>query len=200
MEMILLKDWLKENRRPAREWLKNGGPRKRTTGFILHSTAGEDTAGAIVTLIEKGLSYNYLIEKEGRVIKLIPSANRGFHAGSSYGWEQEARGVNRAQYANTPANRRAGRVGNFVAGCSVNDYTVGISFVHNNNGRTHLHDAQIKAATELLRELKTAFPQADRVSTHYGVSHPRKTDPDPCDSRAIASAAGLTYWPGLRND
>src|SRR5580704_15114005 len=92
---------------------------------VLHSTAGSERSpasadNAIATLRLRGLSYHYIITKDGSVIKCLPVGQKAYHAGSSYGPHEAERGISTAQDAE----------GNFVAGTSVNGYSVGISFVN----------------------------------------------------------------------
>ena len=140
------------------------GDRRRTTGVILHATAGDTADGAESALLASGNSYHYLITKTGSIIKLLPASRRANHAGESIGWD----------------------------GPNCNDYTIGISFVNRNDGRVPLTEAQYKAAAELIKTLKKQFPTMRYYSTHRIVSPGRKTDPNTFS--IMGFDCGLEYW------
>lgn len=155
---------------PLKPELKHGPPREKTTGVVLHATAGGSLSGAIATLREKGFAYHYLIDKRGLVTKCCPSTAKASHAGESHGWD-----------------------GDFC-----NRYSIGVSFVNWDTKEDKITPSQVAACVELLKTLRSTFPDLKYVSTHYGVSYPRKQDPVSCDAKAIAESAGLEYWPGRR--
>lgn len=151
--------------------------------IVLHATAGSSVTGAVATLREKRLGYHYIIDKDGTIWKCAPIGSITYHAGSSYGPLQAALGV--------PMNRR--RDGTFEAGCSVNSYSIGISYVNLNDGRDPYPNAQILACEELVRVIAAAVP-IRWLTTHAQVSFPRKTDPKGARSDAVAAACGLEFW------
>lgn len=168
---------------------------------IVHSTAGrerpDDSAqNAIDTLRNRGLSYHYIVAKSGKIYKCVATSRTARHAGSSYGPREEQKGVSRTQYVNNAANRKAERVAKFVAGCSVNPYSIGISLVNMNDGTDPYPAAQIEAMHELIRALKEAIPTLVQISAHYEVSPKRKNDPrgPGFDLDATAAATGLAVW------
>ncbi|MCW5943136.1 MAG: N-acetylmuramoyl-L-alanine amidase [Fimbriimonadaceae bacterium] len=162
--------------------------------IVLHATAGGTLAGAVKALRDKGLGYHYLIDKKGVVHKGCPAAMETFHAGSSYGPHEAAAGVSRLQYAYSQKNVQLGRVAKFVAGCSVNAYTIGISFVNLNDGVDKYTTAQVEACAELIPLLKVQFPSLVHLTAHFEVSPKRKTDPIKFDLDAMAARVGLTVW------
>lgn len=48
-------------------------------GIVFHHTAGGSSEGAINALKQRGLSYNYLIEKDGTVVQLVPPEQGALH-------------------------------------------------------------------------------------------------------------------------
>lgn len=162
--------------------------RKSTTvvdTIVMHATAGSSLSGAIQTLKERGLSYHYIIEKDGDVTKCVGSTDVAYHAGSSYGPHEQAKGIDPKQHPTTHE---------FVAGTGVNEYTIGICFVNLNDGKDPYTPQQMESAATLIKQLKTAFPKLHWLTTHYWVSPKRKSDPAKFDMAALAAKTGLTLW------
>lgn len=151
---------------------------------VMHSTAGSSLAGAISTLRQKGYGYHYLIDKDGTVWKGAPYSRSVGHAGNSYGPREESKRVSRRQDSHS----------NFVAGCSVNGYSIGISFVNENNGKVPITQVQLNSAEELVKELKAALPKLEWITTHAIVSPHRKTDPRLFGLNSFAKQVGLNPW------
>ncbi len=135
---------------------------------VLHATAGSTAQGAIATLRERGLSYHYLVDKDGSVTKLAGTSRAAFHAGESAGPQ----------------------------GPAVNGYSVGVSLVNLNDGRDPYPQAQRMAVEELLGELAVAMPSLRYLTTHYTISPGRKTDPKGYPVAELAAACGLELWLG----
>jgi hypothetical protein len=49
--------------------------------IVLHTTGGKGVAGAVQTLLARGLSYNYLIDEVGNIYQLVHYNNSAWHAG-----------------------------------------------------------------------------------------------------------------------
>jgi N-acetyl-anhydromuramyl-L-alanine amidase AmpD len=158
-------------------------PLTRVSLIVMHATAGTSLSGAISTLRQRGLGYHYLIDTDGRIVKGAPTSRVVGHAGNSYGPREQARGVSRQQ--------RHG--GEFVAGCSVNGYSIGVSFVHPNDGVTAITRKQWDAAVALVWALAAAHT-IEWVTTHAIVSPGRKTDPRPFNLDAFAKECRLPAW------
>ena len=150
------------------KWLANRARKKPCSTVVLHATAGSSLSGAIETLLRRGISYHYIIDKCGLVTKCAPYTRVAYHAGKSHGPD----------------------------GPSVNSYSVGISFVNRNNGKDPYTEAQKTAAEELIKELVKATPSLKYLTTHRQISWPRKNDPVGFSSEAkkIAKSCGLRYW------
>jgi hypothetical protein len=55
----------------------------KMAGTVLHHTGGDNLEGAIKTLQQRNLSYNYLIDKDGKIHQLLPEGITAFHAGAT---------------------------------------------------------------------------------------------------------------------
>ena len=156
------------------------------TMIVMHATAGHTALEAIDTLRERGLSYNFIVEKDGRVFKCLPASRIAFHAGNSYGPNEQAAGVSRDQDSE----------GNFTAHPtpSVNGYTVGISFVNMDTGEDPYTAAQESAARELIAAVRAQFPSIHLITTHAIVSPRRKVDPLGYDIHKLSHDTGLELW------
>lgn len=55
------------------------GGQSKPRGATIHYTGGSSAAGAIDTLKKRGLSYNYLIDRNGEVIGLVPPDRQAAH-------------------------------------------------------------------------------------------------------------------------
>jgi N-acetyl-anhydromuramyl-L-alanine amidase AmpD len=162
--------------------------------IVIHYTAGNSLSGAINALYSRDLAYNFIIDLDGKIYKCVGYTRQCGHAGSSYGPHEQARGVSTAQYPNTKENRAKLRVGKFVAGCSVNSYTIGISMVNLNDGRP-MTEKQAISLYNLIWALKgdQSLP-LKYITGHKDVSPGRKVDPRGLDLQVLADAVDLTYW------
>ncbi len=152
-------------------WLKNGGTRKHTTTIVMHATAGREhpdssAQNAIDTLRERGLSYNYIIARDGTVYKGVPLANEAWHAGVSFGPD----------------------------GSGCNGYSIGISFVNLDDGHELPTVKQTEAARLLILDLKAAYPSIKHLTTHAIVSPKRKVDPLGYDIDHLGNLVDLPVW------
>lgn len=163
------------NIRPLNEfdgkgWFDHKARTKPITTVVIHATAGGSLAGAVSTLRRKGLGYHYLIERDGQIWKCVPTSGNCGHAGTSNGPD----------------------------GSGVNGYSIGVSFVHPNDG-SPIDPRAIDAAGELLKTLADAIPSLEWLTTHYAITvkpngQYRKSDPRMCPVSALASEAGLNPW------
>ena len=143
---------------------------KQVTTIVLHATAGSSLTGAVSTLHDKGLGYHYLVDKLGVVHKGCATSRNCGHAGKSIGPDGE----------------------------HANGYSIGVAFVHPNNGSA-ISEAALEAARSLCKTLADAIPSLEWLTTHYALTVKpsgsyRKSDPRNCPVEAIASFAGLKPW------
>lgn len=134
-------------------WLVSRSRTKPPSTIVLHATAGGSAASSIEWLQKIGLSYHYLIDRDGTVFKCVPTTRVAFHAGVSDG----------------------------PAGLYVNSYSIGIAFANRNDGEK-IAVAQIAACKQLIADLARATPTLRYLTTHYAITvrpdgHARKTDP-----------------------
>lgn len=160
-------------------------PRTRVDLVVLHSTAGSSLSGAIATLRSRGLSYHYLIDKDGTIVEAAPTSRKAFHAGNSYGPREKSKGIDPRQDAQA----------RFVAKTSVNAYSIGISFVNRNDGVDPYTQEQMDAVEALLRLLMAKHEALRYLTTHFAVSPKRKTDPRGFPYESLADRVGLVAWP-----
>ena len=133
---------------------------------ILHATAGTSIEGAVSALRRRGLSYDYLVGKDGRILKCKPLSQIAHHAGVSFGPD----------------------------GSHANAYSIGVSLVNLNDGRDPYPPEQIEATKWLVAELAEKLPSLKWIATHRDVSWPRKTDP--LGLPVVPLAGRLVRWRG----
>ena len=134
--------------------------------IVFHSTVENTLAGSISILRERGFSYHYLIDRDGLAIQCVSPVNAAFHAGQSKGPQGEG----------------------------VNEYSISISFVNENDGKHPLTDQQMEMARFIATRLKLTFKELRYVSSHASISPGRKTDPAGFSIEKFAEAVGLEPW------
>lgn len=134
----------------------NHGPRPAGTSVdlvVIHGTAGTD-AGDLdwCTRPGAGVSYHYLILRDGTVHRLVAEDRRAWHAGAS-SWQ--------------------GRP-------NCNDYSIGVGLSNRGPGEPYT-EAQYRALRELVRDIMRRRPAItrERIVGHADVSPGRKSDPWP---------------------
>ena len=60
--------------------LNNGGPRSKTIAAIMHHTGGRGLEATVRTLQNRGLSYHYLIDRDGKIVQTLPDNLVAWHA------------------------------------------------------------------------------------------------------------------------
>jgi N-acetylmuramoyl-L-alanine amidase len=156
------------NTTPLGKWLPSRTRHASTTTIVLHATDGKSAGSSISWLRQIGLSYHYIIERDGEIFKCVPISRVAFHAGRSVGPE----------------------------GPNVNGYSIGIAFANYESGQEKITAEQIVACAELVQDL-SAGSWVSFLTTHYWVSPGRKTDPSmlpKADIFRMAKAAGIRVW------
>jgi N-acetylmuramoyl-L-alanine amidase len=152
-------------------WLASR-PRKRPIStIVLHATDGASAGSSISWLRKIGLSYHYVIERDGAITKCVPLSRIAFHAGKSKG----------------------------PGGLNVNDYSVGIALANWESRREAITEKQLDALDELVETLAINEPDIKWITTHYWISPGRKTDPKMLrldDIKSLSSAYKLGVWRG----
>lgn len=135
------------------------------TTIVLHGSAGKSAESSVSWLEKIGLSYHYIIERDGKVTKLAPVNREAFHAGVSKG----------------------------PNGPNVNRYSVGICFA--TNEKEPITPEQIAAAKQLCKELCKVVVTIRHITCHKYISPGRKTDPAMLDQKTLGNIAGeLKLW------
>lgn len=182
-----VQDWVKRvTGQPG--YLVTGGFMEQTKVklLVMHATAGGTLSGAIRTLLDVKLSYHFLIDRDGKIYKCVSKNTRvAWHAGNSYGPREH----------DVETSTERARNGKFKAGCSVNTYSIGVSFVNKDDGVQKITKAQMESAIWLGIQLKSQFPNLETVTTHSHVSPaPRKFDPKGFPLKRFAAALGMKVW------
>ena len=171
---------------PVAPWLAHRDRALDPTLVVLHATAGGNVSGAVETLRDRGLSYHAIVAPDGLIFKGCPLGSVAFHAGNSYGPNEAARGVSRAQ----------NKVKEFTARPTpcVNGYSVGLAFVNLDDGKDAYDAPQVDALAWFVGEVRKQFPGIKWITTHAIVSPGRKIDPLGFDLDAFAKRVGLPVW------
>ena len=138
--------------------------------LLLHYTGMATTAAALERLTEpgSGVSCHYLVFEDGRVVQMVPEAERAWHAGLSV-WEDE-----------TDTNSRS----------------IGIEIGNPGHdfGYPDFPPAQIEAVIALCRDIVSRHEIAPyRVLAHADVAAVRKRDPGEKFPWAQLAAAGVGH-------
>ncbi len=127
---------------------------QKPTLIVIHASAGRSDMGDVSWICspQSGVSYHYLVGRDGTVYELVGPSRQAWHAGKS-----EWRGVPHC-----------------------NAYSIGVAWSNRHDGVEPLTGAQLKAMRELLDWLAEQYPTLTEVVTHADVSPGRKTDPEGC--------------------
>lgn len=150
-------------------WLACRVRKQPATTVVFHATAGRSASGAISWLRKIGLSYHYVIEYDGTVIKCVPYSKVAFHAGVSKG----------------------------PNGSNVNNYSIGVAFVNIDDGKEAITAKQMAAAKALLAELFGSVAGLKYITRHLDISPGRKVDPRTLSQAMMQKIApkGALIWP-----
>lgn len=144
----------------------------------------ESVETAVGILRNRGLSYHYIISKAGGVVECVQPLMKAYHAGSSYGPNEEDQKLPTEQDGQ----------GMFLAKTGVNPYSIGISFVNLNDGLDPYTEEQTEAAAALILQLREQMPTLETITGHANVSPGRKSDPLGYDLAALANRTCLRLW------
>lgn len=134
---------------------------KKITTIVLHATAGGTALSSISHLRNVGNSYHYIIERDGKIYKCVPTDRDAFHSGVSDGPQ----------------------------GPDVNLYSIGISLANFQGFKGKMEgytDAQIEAMDWLIEQLVNSIPTLKYITTHRIISPGRRADPKGLDLSAYA--------------
>lgn len=147
-------------------WLPSSSraPKAHVNTIVLHATVSKNATSPIAWLRQIGLSYHYIVDRDGTIYKCVPTTRKAFHAGISEGPQ----------------------------GKWVNGYSIGIALVSMNDGSSY-PVVQRNAAEWLVNELRKQFP-LKYVATHYAIAPRRKSDPRNYPLDEFAQRTGLLKW------
>lgn len=135
-----------------------------TSTVVLHATAVDSVTETIWVLRDRGLSYHFLIDRDGTVLQLVNPSAVAFHCGESVGPE----------------------------GPTVNEYSIGISLVNLNDASDPYPVEQFSALVNLIKGL--GMGSLRYLTTHAVIAPTRKTDPLGFDAASVAREVGLEFW------
>jgi N-acetyl-anhydromuramyl-L-alanine amidase AmpD len=141
-------------------------PETTVDTIVLHATVEPTLQGSLNILRERGFSYHYLIDRDGSVSECVAPNRVAYHAGTSSGPQGEG----------------------------VNEYSIGISFVNENDGAAPFGENQIQGAIRLVIDLQKRFEPLKWLTTHAAISPGRKNDPVGFPLEEFAGAVGLSVW------
>ncbi len=142
-------------------------PAPVVNAVVIHSTVIPTLDDTVVHFLDpkSRVSAHYVIDRDGRVVQMVPDEKRAWHAGtSSLGGER-----------------------------NVNGYSVGIELVNLNDGADPYPDAQLEAAAAVIRRLRERYRIPDeRIVSHAAIALPagRKNDPAGLDLDRIRRLCG----------
>ncbi len=134
--------------------------------MVIHATVEPTLEGSILILRERGLSYHYIVDRDGSAIQCVSPQDVAFHAGQSTGPQ----------------------------GAGVNEYSLGISLVNLNDGVDPFPPEQLSQLESLVTRLKKAFPSLRFIASHASISPGRKSDPAGFPLASFAETVGLSLW------
>jgi N-acetylmuramoyl-L-alanine amidase len=131
---------------------KSRAPNTPITLVVLHASAGKSDAGDLSWICspKSGVSYHYLVTRDGIVHELVDPREQAWHAGQS---EWQGRKF-------------------------CNAYSIGVAWANRHDGSEPLTAGQIRGMRELLAWLLTRYPTITAIATHAEISPERKSDPD----------------------
>lgn len=147
---------------------KNGKKVPKDT-IVLHATAGASAKSSISHLRNVGLSYDYVIERDGTIFQLVNNDRRALHAGESVG----------------------------PHGSDVNGYAFGISLANFQGFKGKMEgytDVQLEALEWLVGEIVKGYG-IKYMTTHRIISPGRRADPKGIDLLEFCKKfPGVTPW------
>ena len=152
------------------------------TLVVLHATAGASAISSINHLRSVGLSYHFIIARDGRdsartrdadastpiIFQCVDPAHRAAHVGSTI-----------------PAPSGDG---------SINECSIGISLANIQSGGERYTPGQIAALNQLLAHLRRAQPSLLHLTNHALVQPWNRADPLSIDAAALAATHGYTLF------
>jgi N-acetylmuramoyl-L-alanine amidase len=133
--------------------------------IVLHADGGASDGGTIswIGSPASGVSYHYLIGRDGTAYQFVDDDRRAWHAG----------------------------VSQFAGRANCNDFSVGVAFANNQQGERFTPQQIAQGASLVVDLCRTYGIPLKRITTHAVVSPGRKTDPGPLfDLEAFIARVG----------
>jgi N-acetyl-anhydromuramyl-L-alanine amidase AmpD len=152
--------------------------------IVLHATAGASARSSIDYLRGEGLSYHYIIARDGKdtpksanangtapiIFRCVPHNGEAFHVGSPIAVPNRSGGINR------------------------NSIGISLANIQNKTTPENYPTPQKNALIELIQQLKAEIPTLQYLTTHAVVQPWNRSDPLEINGRKVAQATGLTWW------
>lgn len=164
-------------------WLAHRSRDNEPTLIVLHATAGATARSSIDTIRGNGLSYHYIIARDGKdspnpdrsdgsepiIFHCVPDEGHAFHVGSTVP-TASGHGINRSSIGLSLAN------------------------IQRRSSPEPYMAKQFSALDALLSELKARHPSIRWLTTHAVVQPWNRSDPQGLDGPAIARLHGFEWW------
>ena len=150
---------------------------------VLHATAGGTAKSSINHLRGVGLSYHYIIARDGKdtgtSVKALNTESIIFHC--------------------VPNNKHAFHVGSTIpapGGLAINKSSIGISManIQRKTNPEPYPAKQIAALNELLAHLRSTVPSLKFLTIHAVVQPWNRADPLKIDGKKLAEKHGYLWW------
>lgn len=152
------------------------------TAIVLHATAGGTARSSIDHLRSVGLSYHFIIARDGSdagnssnsngsdpiSFFCVPLANRAAHVGS-----------------NIPFPGSGNRIANRCA--------IGISLANRQNGEAYT-SKQLLVLSEVIELVRSKIPTITHLTTHAVIQPWNRRDPMSVDGKAVSAKHGLQWF------
>ena len=152
--------------------------------IVLHATAGSTAKSSINHLRGIGLSYHYIIARDGRDSARFESND----------------GTDPIVFGCVPENGEAFHVASTIpvpnAGGIINKNSIGISLanIQRRTNPERYPAKQLKALDDVIAMVLQAHPSIKQLTTHAVVQPWNRADPRGVSGPAIAQRHGLTFW------
>jgi N-acetyl-anhydromuramyl-L-alanine amidase AmpD len=152
--------------------------------IVLHATAGASARSSIDYLRGAGLSYHYIIARDGNdtpksvnanktesiIFRCVPNTGEAFHVGSTIPTPERGNGINR------------------------NSIGISLANIQNKTTPEKYTKQQMDALAELIEQLKAEIPTLEYLTTHAVVQPWNRADPWQVNGSKIAQTAKLKWW------
>ena len=154
----------------------------KPTMIVLHATAGSTARSSVDHLRSIGLSYHFIIARDGKDTAKTESAD----------------GSDPIVYFCVPTGLRAAHVGSMMVmpgsdGRIANRCAIGISIANRQNGEGYT-TKQLSVLDEIIQLVKKECPTVTHLTTHAVIQPWNRSDPQSVDGEAVANKHGLTWF------